>query len=203
MAGHEPDRLCVIPVRQRNTGVGGTAGGSGNSRHDLKPDAGIRQCLNLLATAPEDKRIAALEADNLLALPGQIHQSLIDLILRQGVVGPLLANMNHLCGVRDHGQYFRRNQTIVEDNLSGCNQPPGLECQQLGISRPGPNEGHLACGCVRVRGNRVHPVPYRCRSCTNALPWCVIWLITHWILSTPPIYGLRTSGTTMLPSACW
>ena len=186
-----------------DSGIGRAAGRGGYTRHNLKSDAGIGEGFNLFATATEDKRITTLETNHFSPLSGQIHQSLIDLILGQGVVGPLLANVNHLGGVRDHGQYFRGNQTIVEHDLGRSNQPPGLECQQFRVSWPGPDQGNLTRGCVRVRSYRINPVPYWCRGCTNALPWCVIWLITHWILSTPPIYGLRTSGTTMLPSACW
>ena len=102
---------------ERDSGVGRAAGSGGYTRHHLKAYAGVGQSFNFFAPAPEDKRVSALETDHLPTLPGQIHQSLIDLVLRQGVVSPLLPHMNHLGSVWNHGQYFRRHQAIVKPPL--------------------------------------------------------------------------------------
>ena len=60
--GDKTHRLGMVAVGQRNTGIGGAAGGGGNARDDLERNAFGGQLLDLLTAATEDERIATLEA---------------------------------------------------------------------------------------------------------------------------------------------
>jgi hypothetical protein len=57
----------VLAMGQRDAGVGGAAGGGGDSRNDLEGNSRVDQGFDLFATAPEDEGVAALEANDLPA----------------------------------------------------------------------------------------------------------------------------------------
>ncbi len=55
-----------------------------------------RQLFDLFPAAPEDERVAAFQAHHTLALPGQLDQLLVDLVLRHGMLGAALADIDPL-----------------------------------------------------------------------------------------------------------
>src|SRR5690606_1970771 len=59
MAGNKLHALCIVPVRQRYTGISGTAGGSRNARYYLKRNIMWQQRLDFFTAAAEDKGVAA------------------------------------------------------------------------------------------------------------------------------------------------
>ncbi len=72
-------------MRERYPGIGGAAGGCRHAGYHLKRDAVGREGVDLLAAAPEDERIAALQAQDAFAFPRQFHQQLVDLLLAKGM----------------------------------------------------------------------------------------------------------------------
>jgi hypothetical protein len=69
--GHEAHAGGQAPVGERNAGAGRTARRRGDAGHDLAGHAVPRQVERLLAAAPEDQRIAALEAHDPVTRPRQ------------------------------------------------------------------------------------------------------------------------------------
>jgi hypothetical protein len=144
MPGDELAGLGVVAMRQRNARIRCAAGGRRDARHDLERDAGCRQLVDLLAATPEDEGIAALEPQHTLALAGEAHQQLVDVLLRQGVPAALLADVDHL-GVAPHQfQHPRRDQAVVEHHIRLLHQAQGTEGQQVRITRPAADQVHLA-----------------------------------------------------------
>ncbi len=129
MAGHEHASLGIIAMGQRNAGVGGAPGGGSHARHYLKRDTGRHQGLNFLAATPEDKRIAALQPQHPPTLQGQIHQQLIDIVLRPGVMVRFLADKNSLYPQCQQLQNGRSDQPIVYHDIGLLHQTKRLKCQ--------------------------------------------------------------------------
>jgi hypothetical protein len=71
-----------VPVRDRNPGVGGGGDRRGDAGNDLEGDPGLTQLERFLATAPEDKGVAALEPHDLFARARPVDQERVDVLLR-------------------------------------------------------------------------------------------------------------------------
>ena len=97
MAGDEGDGLRVVAVGERKARVGGAAGSGGDAGDDFEGDAGSCQNFQFLAATPEDEGVAAFEADNGKAFARQVDQQPVDRLLRQGVVGGFLADIDAAC----------------------------------------------------------------------------------------------------------
>ena len=152
MARDEQAGLGIIAVGQRDAGIRRATARGRHAGHDLKRDIMRREQLDLLAAAPEDKRIATLQAQHAPALPGQLHQQLIDLPLRQRVLIARLANIDAL------GVFMRelddpgRDQAIIEHHIGLLHQTQGPEGQQVRVTRPAPHQIDLAGPAVVAGG---------------------------------------------------
>src|SRR3546814_1156788 len=71
LAGDEADRARIGAVGEGEPRLRGAAGGGGDAGNDLAGDTGFARGLELLAAAPEDEGIAALQAHDLLADNGR------------------------------------------------------------------------------------------------------------------------------------
>ena len=105
---------------QRNAGVGEAADPGGDARHHPERHAGRGQRQRLLAAAPEHERIAALQAQDAQARPGEIDQALVDPEL--GRARPPGALADRLEGGRRPGerQDLGRDQGIVQDHVGAA-----------------------------------------------------------------------------------
>ena len=72
-------------VGDRDPGVGGRGDRRRDAGHDLERDAGGREGLRLLAAAPEDERVAALEPHHETAREAMLDEAGVDLLLGHGV----------------------------------------------------------------------------------------------------------------------
>ena len=144
VAGDEQAGVGVIAVGQRDTGVGGATGGGGDARHDLERDAGGGQFLDLLATAAENERVAALQAQYAFALLGQFDQQCVELGLRHGMAVAALAHVDPLCFFPDQFHYGRGNQPVVQYNIGLLHQAQGAEREQVGVARAAADQVNLA-----------------------------------------------------------
>jgi hypothetical protein len=144
MAGDENAGLRVIAMRQRNAGIGRAPARRRDARTHLERNAMLGELLDLLAAAPEDERIAALEPQHALALFGQRHQHLADFLLRHGMVGAALADIDALGLAADEIEDVVADQPVVEHDIGLLHEPLGAEGEQIGIARPGADEIDLA-----------------------------------------------------------
>src|SRR5690606_41629752 len=60
VSSDKPDRLGEIPMRERDTGIGGTSIGRRNAGHHLKRNACVGEPVDFLAAAAKNEWIAAL-----------------------------------------------------------------------------------------------------------------------------------------------
>ncbi len=125
MAGHEGAGLRVVTVRQRDARIGGNARGRRDAGYNLERDAVPGEGLDLLAAAPEDERVAALEAQHALAFLGEPHQQFVDFFLRHGVVGALLADENVRRVAPRHCDDGFGHQVVVEHHVGLLHQAQG------------------------------------------------------------------------------
>ena len=97
MPGDKQHSLRMVPVCQRNAGIAGDTARGCDAWYDFKVHAMLRQFLHLLAAASEHERIPALQAHNLLALAGLLHQQRVDVLLAHRMFAAPLAGINELC----------------------------------------------------------------------------------------------------------
>ena len=106
----------------RDAGIGEAADAGADAGHDAEGNAGRHQRHRLLAAAPEDERIAALEPQHPPALARQLDQAKRDV----GLAGRRLAAA--LAGIFEHGagpcqrEHARADQRVVDDDV-GLAQP--------------------------------------------------------------------------------
>ena len=79
VAGDEGEAGVEVAVGDGDAGVRRGGDGGGDAGDDLEGDAGGRQVLAFLAAAAEDEGVAALEADDALALAGLLDEQGVDL----------------------------------------------------------------------------------------------------------------------------
>ena len=143
MPRHKTHRLRVVAMGQRYPGVGRTTAGCRDPRHHLERNAMGRQLFDLFTTTTKDKRITPLEPDDTLALPGQIHQLPVDLVLRYRMVGAALADINSLGIATAQFKNRRCHQTVVQHHIRLLHQAQGTKGQQVRITRPGTHQVNL------------------------------------------------------------
>ena len=96
------------------------------------------------AAAPEDVRVAALEADDGFALAPELDEELIGFLLGQRVVCRPLADVNPFAVRRHVLEQGGIHKGVVHDGVALGQHPPALEGQQLGIAAAAANQIHFA-----------------------------------------------------------
>ena len=150
VAGDEGDGGGHLAVAEGDTRVSGCCNGRGDAGHDLEGDAGLHQHFSLLAAAAEHERVAPLQPGDRLVLPGLGHDQGVDLILGQGVVAALLADVDELGPWRSVPEERRCGQIIVDDDVGAGDAFPALDGDQPGVPGSGPHEIDDRCFHVTV-----------------------------------------------------
>ena len=97
-----------------------------------------------LSAATEQERIASFQAHHIHAPPRTFDQETVDLILREGVMPTMLADLDPLRVCRCLVEQSGRDETIVEDDLGRPQSPHSLDGQKLRIPGPGTDQTDLA-----------------------------------------------------------
>ncbi len=134
VAGGKDTDLRMVAMGQRDAGIGSATCCCGNAGNDFEGNAVFSERFDLLAAASENERIAALQANDALALLGQPDQQYIDFFLRQGVVRGLLAGIDFLCFGAGQIKYAFGAQVIVYDDIRFTNQAGRLQGHEFGIA---------------------------------------------------------------------
>ena len=166
----------MVAMGERDAGRGRAAERRRDARHDLDGDAAALQIRQLLAAAAEDEGIAALEAHDAAAglrLPGDQR---VDLVLALAVVALALADIDPLGVAAREIEHARPDQLVVDHHVGALDQPQRAQRQQIGIARPGADDGDSAArrrgrGAavdqgqhpLARAGNRCRPAPGRPR----------------------------------------
>mmetsp|Transcript_4284 Transcript_4284/g.13360 ORF Transcript_4284/g.13360 Transcript_4284/m.13360 type:complete len:403 (-) Transcript_4284:3-1211(-) len=138
-----------LPVRQGHLAGGRGPYRGGHPGHHLRLHAMLREELELLATAAEDERVAALQPHDPATAPAIGQHELVDLALLKASiphVAAALANVYQLGGRWHQGKDVLGEQAVVQHDVRSLQPPQGLERQQLGVPRPGADEGDGAPG---------------------------------------------------------
>ena len=122
VTGDKNCALRIIAMGQRNAGIGRRARRGGNAWHHLERDPGGGGRLQFFPAAPENKRIAALQAHYRFPRFGSLHQHLIRFVLRYGVLARALANADHF-GIAAHQfPYALGHQVVIKHHVRLLNR---------------------------------------------------------------------------------
>ena len=117
VSGDETHRLGMIAMGQRHAERRRHRGSRGNARHDRNRDAGAIETCDLLAGAAEDRRIARLQANDMLALPCQLDHQVVDVVLRAALAPTALADQHALGLATREFEDGVGHQVVVEDDV--------------------------------------------------------------------------------------
>ena len=94
--GENGELRRVVAMRHRDARVSRRGDGRADAGDDLETQPRRRERLRLLAAAPEDKRIAALQPHDPLSRPRFFHEQRVDLLLLERVLPRLFARVDDL-----------------------------------------------------------------------------------------------------------
>ena len=142
--GDEGHGLRVIAMGQRKSGIGGATRCSSDTGNDLEGYAGGGEGFKFFATASENERVAALEANDGKALARQIDQQFVDRFLGQRVLGGFLAGID-AAGIRARQIHDAIADQVVENQHIGPgDQTRSLDRQQVGVAGAGTDQPDFA-----------------------------------------------------------
>ncbi len=140
MAGEEDEGAGSVAMGERDAELGGAGQRRGHAGHHHGPDARGAQGGELLSAAGEDQRVAALEADDALALAGEADEQRIDLGLGQAVIAARLADIVALGVLAGAGEDLGGDEPVMDDGIRRAEQALGVEGEELGIAGTGADE---------------------------------------------------------------
>ncbi|MNI76168.1 hypothetical protein D3C73_1323790 [compost metagenome] len=105
-------------MRQRNAGIGRTAGRRGNTGNNRERDTFVAQGFQLFATATKDEQVAAFQAHYAFALFRLVQQDLVDLFLRYAVITRTLADENTIGIATNKVHDVIGNQAVIHHDIS-------------------------------------------------------------------------------------
>ncbi|MCY1546172.1 hypothetical protein D9M68_821540 [compost metagenome] len=146
MAGDEADGLGAVAMGERDAEAAGEGQGRGDARNDRYGDAMRFEHGDFLARAAKDHRVAGLEADHMLALPGQRQHGLVDIFLPARVAPGALAHQHALGLATRQFEHVCGNQIIEQDDIGGLERADGLDGEEIRIAGAGTHEGDAAAG---------------------------------------------------------
>ena len=145
VAGDDGERRGEAAMGERDAGDRGHRDGARDARHDLDVDAGVAAERDLLAAAPEDERVAALEPHDLLAVAGEGDEQLVDGVLRHRVVAGELADVDDLGAERDAlggepVEHPAGAEPVGDDHVGRLERAESAEREQAGVAGAGAHE---------------------------------------------------------------
>ena len=109
VAGDDGEGRGDAAVGDGHAGGRGGGHGRGDAGHDLERDPGVDERLGLLAAPSEHERVAALEPDDPLPVPGERDEQGRDQLLGDRAARPL-ADVDQFGGRRARGRARRRRR---------------------------------------------------------------------------------------------
>src|SRR5579883_338426 len=124
-------------MRERDPGISGDAERGGDAGNHLEGNAGVCQSFGFLPAAAEYEGIATLQPYHVQTAPAALDQHFADLVLRGGVLGFLLADVNALCRGRRQIEQLDGREVIVEHRIGLLENASGFEGDEFGIAWTG------------------------------------------------------------------
>ena len=141
-------------MRDGDARVGGGGDGAGHARHHHERHAARAQVLGLLAAAPKDERVPALEPRHGFARERPLGEQRVDLGLGQGMPLRLLAHVHALAGGRSVCEQRGVNEPVIDHHVGARERVPPRQRQQARVARPGPDEVDDHDRTTTIRGRR-------------------------------------------------
>ena len=149
VTGDDRDRGGQSTHRDRDAGRGRRGHRRRDAGHHLERHTGVAERHGLLAAAPEDERVAALQPHHRPVAGGELDEQGVDQLLGHAPAGPL-ADVDQL-GVRPRqGEHAVADQGVVHDDVRLGDEPGGAHRQQLGVAGASTDEGdHVSLAARR------------------------------------------------------
>ena len=122
VAGNDREAGAKVAMGEWNTSVVGCCDDRRDARDDFEWNLGLGQCLGFFAAAPEDVRVAALEANHGFAFTRFRNQQRIEFVLWHSVIFGAFAAVNDLGGPRSEPEQIRINERVVHDDIGATEQ---------------------------------------------------------------------------------
>ena len=120
--GEKTHAVVEAAVGKRNAAIAAAAGRRGNARYDFERNAVLAQNQRFLAAATEDVRVAALEAHQASTGQCEVHDDVVDLILRYAVFARRFTDRYLADPVRNKRENFGADQAIENDDVGLLDQ---------------------------------------------------------------------------------
>ena len=153
VAGHDGHGAGGLAVRHRDTGGGRARDAGGHAGHDLAANAVRGQKRTLFGPATEKVGVAAFEADDVEALPGQVQQQLVGLVLSQFVMTCPLTHIQPPGRRRSQGQQGRVGQGVEDHRVGSAQQVVSGNRDQARVARPRADQKDGSGRRIGVRGS--------------------------------------------------
>lgn len=122
--------------------------------NDLEGDSVLGQILHLFSAAAKEKRVAALETNNSLALPRFLNKKGVNVVLTRVMAG-FLAHVDLFCREFGQGEDAIVNETVVDEDIGCANALDRAQCEEVGVAGTGAYQNHFPGPITaRVRGRR-------------------------------------------------
>src|SRR5947199_9969191 len=144
VAGKKCNVRILRAMRHWNSRIGWPGDGRGDSRHNFKLNSRINGCLCLFRATPKNKRIAALQSDDLFPFACFLDQERVDFLLAQRVFARSFSSVNHLRVVSRPPENLRTFQMIINDHFRLLDAFLRPQRDETEIARPRANKENLS-----------------------------------------------------------
>ena len=139
VTGDDGERRADTTMRHRDACCCRSRDDRRDTGHDLEVEACRSEGEGLLATTSEHERIAAFEPHDVSTAAAELHQQLVDQLLRHGCARAL-ADVDHLgvgSGEREHSG---ADQRVVHDDVGVLQSAQPTNGQELRVTRTGADQ---------------------------------------------------------------
>ena len=136
--------MIHVAMRDRDAGIGEPADPRRDAGDDAEGNAGFDQRQRLLAAAPEDEGVAALQPADAFSLSRELHQPERDVALAGRRLAAALARIFDRRAFSRMRQHALVDQRVVDHHVSLAKRIQGVERQEARVARPGADQPYPA-----------------------------------------------------------
>ena len=140
LPGDERDRRSRVSVRHGNARIAGRSKCGSHARDNFEGNSVGDQAIQLLGGMGENHGVAALEANDRLALPRVLTEQAVDLGLRFDPPATVLAKRDQNCIMPAMAENRRIDQVVIRNDIGPPQQFDRAQRHQARIARPRPDQ---------------------------------------------------------------
>ena len=157
-------------MRHRDARIGRNADRRGHAWQHLEGDAACKEYERLLAAAPKDKWIAALETNNRLPLIRLVREEHVDVFLPHRMFAGLLSDIDALCLSGHIGENTLIRKMIVDDDIRILQAVHCANRQKARITRTRADKKYFSAHTVIPISFKISRPPTSSSSSARAIP---------------------------------